>query len=163
MLLAHEQEQVRADQSDDDERHDQTVQDEEARNDRGAREVAAEDPEPQVRTDERYRQDDRVRDADTGARDEVVGQRVTEETVHDREDQQRRADRPVEFAWLAERAGEEHPRHVDHDRADEDVAGPVVHLAHQEAAAHGEGEIDRRGERLGDLLPVERQVARRGR
>jgi len=35
VLLTYEQEEVRTDQSDDDERHDQTVQDEEPRNDRG--------------------------------------------------------------------------------------------------------------------------------
>jgi hypothetical protein len=49
--------------------------------------------------------------------------------------------------------------HVHDDGADEDVAGPVVHLAHQQSAAHGEGEVDRRGVGLGHLLSVEGQVA----
>ena len=158
VLLAHEQEQVRADEPDDDEREDQHVQDEEARDDRRAGEVAAEEEEREVGADERDREHDRVRDPDTRARDEVVGQRVAEEAVHDREDQQREPDRPVELARLAEGAGEEDARHVHDDRADEDVAGPVVHLAHQQSAAHREGEVDRRVEGLGDLLAVERQV-----
>jgi len=64
-------------------------------------------PERQVAADQRDRQDDRVRDADAGPGDQVVGQRVPEEAVHDRQDQQRRADDPVQFARLAEGTGEE--------------------------------------------------------
>ena len=48
---------------------------------------------------------------------------------------------------------------MDDDRADEDVTGPVVHLAHQQSPAHGEGEVDRRGEGLSHRLPVERLVS----
>ncbi len=48
MLLSHEQEEVRAHETHDQGRHDQDVQDEEAWNDRGAREVSTEHPEPEV-------------------------------------------------------------------------------------------------------------------
>ncbi len=38
---------------------------------------------------------------------------------------------------------------------DEDVAGPVVHLAHEQPGAHREGEVHARRVGLGDALAVE--------
>ena len=87
---------------------------------------------------------DRVRDAQTGARQQVVGERVAGEAVEDREHEQRHADDPVELAWSAERAGEEDAAEVRHDRRDEHQRGPVVDLAHHEAGAHVEAEPHRR-------------------
>ena len=69
------------------------------------------------------------------------------------------ADDPVELAGLAERPGEEHPGHVHGDGAEEDVGGPVVGLAHQQAGAHVEREADRRGVGLGHVLAPQRRVA----
>ena len=158
VLLADEQEHVRAQQPHEDGGDQQHVDRVEARDHRGSRERAAEEERREVRADQGDRQGDRVGDADAGARDEVVGQRVAQETLEDRQDQHQQPDGPVELAGLAERAGEEHPGHVDHDRADEDVAGPVVHLAHQQAAANREREVHRRVERLGQDLAAQRPV-----
>ena len=61
----------------------------------------------------------------------------------------RRADHPVQLARLAERAGEEDPHHVHEHRGDEQHRRPVVHLPHQQAAAHVEGDVQRRGVGVG--------------
>ena len=135
-----------ADQAQEDQRDDEDVEDEEAGDDDAvAGEVPAEDEGGQVAADDGDRQDDGVGDADARPRDEVVGQGVAEEPLHDGQRQQGHADEPVELAGLAEGAGEEDPGHVHGDGPDEDVGRPVVHLADDETAAHGEGEVDRRG------------------
>ena len=103
----------------------------------------------QVGPDEGDREQDRVADAQAGARHQVVGERVADEPVEDGQDQQRDADGPVQLPGLAEGPGEEDAGHVDDDRADEDVGRPVVHLAHQQAATHGEREVHRGGVGLG--------------
>ena len=74
--------------------------------------------------DDRYRQHDRVGDAQAGTRQQVVGQRVAGESFDDAEHEQQQADEPVELARLAERAGEEHPQHVDDHRRHEHAARP---------------------------------------
>ena len=91
---------------------------------------------------------DRVRDAQAGARQQVVGERVAGEPVEDREHEQRHADDPVELARPAERAGEEDAAEVGDDRREEQQRGPVVDLAHHEPGAHVEAEADRRLVRL---------------
>ena len=101
---------------------------------------------------------DREGDPDARSRDEVVGERIAEEAVEDREDEQRRAHDPVELAGLAECPGEEDAEHVDDDRAHEDVRRPVVHLAHEQAAAYGKAQVQCRGEGLGDRLSAKRRV-----
>ena len=73
------------------------------------------------------------------------------------------ADDPVELPGLAEGPGEEHPGHVHGDGAEEDVGGPVVGLADQQAGAHVEGQADRRGVGLRHPLAPERHVGSRGR
>ena len=60
---------------------------------------------------------------------------------------------------LAEGAGEEDTGHVHDDRADEDVRRPVVHLAYEQAAAHGKGDVDRRGVGLRHPLALQRRIA----
>jgi len=65
------------------------VDDVEALDDDVARERPTEQEEREVRPDDRDRQDDRVRDADAGARDQVVGERVAQEALDDAEGEQR--------------------------------------------------------------------------
>ena len=60
------------------------------------------------------------------------------------EDQQQHPDDPVQVAWPAEGAGEEHAGHVQGDGADEDQCRPVVHLADQQAALHVERDAQHR-------------------
>ena len=135
------------------------MQYEESRNYRAVTwEIPAEDEPREIGADQWDRQDDRERDADTRPGHKVVGEGVTEEAVHDRKRQERYADDPVELAWPAERAGEEHAAHVHCDRADEDVGGPVVHLADDETAPHRERQVHGRGVRSGHRLSPERLV-----
>ena len=124
------------------------MEDEEPRDDRVTREVAAEEEEGRVAADERDRLDDRERDPDARSRDEIVRERIAEEAVEDREDEKGRAHDPVELAGLAECSGEEDAEHVDDDRPYEDVRRPVVHLAHEQTAPHGKAQVQCRGERL---------------
>ena len=98
--------------------------------------------------DHRDGQHDRVGDPQAGAGQRVVGQRVAGEALEEAEQEQRDADDPVELARLAERAGEEDPEHVHDDRGHEQQRRPVVHLPHDQAAAHVEGQVQRRRVRL---------------
>ena len=93
------------------------MDDEEAAEEVGRRELAAEDSDasqgPMNGTDERRR----VGDAQPGPRQEVVGQRVAREAFPTA-----RSSRPTpmsqfELARLAERPGEEHPAQVERDGA----------------------------------------------
>src|SRR5439155_853861 len=61
-------------------------------------------------------------------------------------------------ARLPESAGEEDAQHVEDDRGDEDVGGPVMRLPHQQPGAHLEREVD--GGAVGDahLVPAERRI-----
>ena len=63
-----------------------------------------------------------------------------------------------QLARLAVRAGEEDPQQVQHDRDEEDVGGPVVRLADQQARLHVERDVERRAVRLGHLRPLQRRV-----
>ena len=93
VLLAHQQAEVRREQPDQDERDDQDVDDEEARDDdAAARELAAPEERDQVAADEGDRLGDGVADAQPGARDQVVGQRVADEALEDGQDQHGDAD-----------------------------------------------------------------------
>jgi len=47
---------------------------------------------------------------------------------------------------------------VNNDRPDKDVGRPVMHLAHEQAAAHGEAQVQRRGERLRNRLAAKRRI-----
>ena len=108
--------------------------------------------------DEGHREQDRVRDANAGARDQVVGQGVAEEPVGDREYQQRETDGPVEFAGLAEGAGEEHARHV-HDQRPTKMSQAQWCIWRISSPPRTLNEmIYRRLEGLGDALTIERQI-----
>ena len=112
--------------------------------DAAAREVAAEQRPVQPGADHRHAQRDRTqRGPQPDARQQVVGKRVTEVTLEHRQDQQQRADRPVDLARTAERAGEEDAGQVHHDRRGEQQRRPVVDLADEQAAAHLEADVER--------------------
>ena len=127
------------------------MHDVETRDDRLTGELAAEHEERHVGADYRRGLDEAVRGADAGAGEQVVGQRVAGEALEGAEDEQQAADHPVQLARLAERAGEVDPQQVHHHRGDEQHRRPVVHLAHQQAAAHVEGEPQARGVGLGHV------------
>jgi hypothetical protein len=101
---------------------------------------------------------DRLGDPQAGAGQAVVRQRVTGEAGEEADPEQQRPDDPVRLARLAERAGEEHPEHVQHDRRHEQQRRPVVHLPHDQAAAHLEGDVQRRFVRPRHLDAAQRRV-----
>ena len=159
VLVVDEQQHVGGDQREQQARDQQHVDDEQARDDVGAGELAAEEQERHVGADDRLRQDEAFGGADAGAGEQVVGERVAGEPLEGAQDQQQRADRPVQLARLAVRAGEEDPQQVDHHRADEEHRRPVVDLPHQQAAADVERQSQRRGEGLGHLDAAQLRVA----
>ncbi len=158
VLVVEDQDQVRREQAQHDPRDQQDVDGEQPRDDVGARELPAEHEELQVGADDRDGEDRALHEADAGAGEQVVRQRVAHEPVEHAEEQQQRAEDPVDLAGLAERAGEEHAQHVREHRGDEDDRGPVVDLAHQEAAAHLEADPDRGRVGLGHRDALERDV-----
>ena len=122
-------------------RDQQHVRGEQARDDRGARELATEQEERHVGADHGHRLHEPVGGSDAGAGEQVVGERVAGEALEGAEQQQQAADHPVELTGLAEGAGEVDPEQVDHHRGDEDHGCPVVDLAHQQAGAYVEGDV----------------------
>ena len=106
------------------------------------RELPAEDEERHVGADDRRGLQEPVGGADPGSGEQVVGQRVAGEALQRAQDQQQAADHPVELAGLAVGAGEEDAQQVDHHRGDEEHGRPVVHLAHQQATADVEGDVE---------------------
>ena len=83
---------------------------------------------------------DAVRDAESGAGQQIVEQRVPEEAVGNDEHEERHADEPVQLPRPAERAGEKDAADVRDDRPKEDERGPVVHLPHQQPGADVEAQ-----------------------
>ncbi len=151
VLLVHEQHHVGADERQQQPGDEQDVHGVQAGHDRVAGELAAEGEERDVAADHGDRLHQTVGDAKPGAGQQVVGQRVAGEALQDAQHQQQAADHPVDLARLAEGAGEEHAHHVHEHRRDEEVRRPVVHLPQQQAAAHVEGDVQRRGVRLRHL------------
>ena len=148
VLVVDEQQHVGRDQCEQDARDQQHVDDVEPRDDRLARELAAEEQERHVRPGDRRGLEEPVRGADAGAGQEVVGERVAGEALEGAEEQQDAADDPVELAGLAVGAGEGDAQQVHHHRGDEDHRRPVVHLAHEQAAAHVERDVQGGGHGL---------------
>ncbi len=136
-------------------RDQQHVCGEEAGDDGVPGELTAEEEERRVGAYDGDRLHEPVRGPDAGAGQQVVGQRVAGEALEGAQEEQQAADDPVQLARLAERAGEEHPEQVHDHGADEEHRRPVVHLTHQQAAAHVEGDVQRRGVRLGHLQATE--------
>ncbi len=64
------------------------------------------------------------------------GERVAGEALEEAQQDQDDTDDPVGLTRLAERAGEEHPEHVDDHRGHEQQGCPVVDLADEQPAAH---------------------------
>ena len=152
VLLEPHHRQVHTDEREDDARDQQDVQRVEPRDDdadrtvvssTAAREVTAEQRPVQPGADNRNaHRDARECGAQAGSGQQVVGQRVSEEALEHRQDQQQRADHPVRLTGPPERAGEEDAGQVDHDRRREKQCGPVVDLADEQTAAHLEADIE---------------------
>ena len=158
VLVDHDQDDVRGEQADEHGRQQQDVHRVEPRNDRLAGEGAAEEQVGDVGPHQRDRADEAFGGADTGAREQVVRQRVAGEAFDDGQHRQDRADDPVELARLAERAGQEHAQHVHRDGDTEHQGGPVVDLPDQQAATDVERDRQRRVVRLGHDHALQRQV-----
>ena len=140
-------------------RDQQNVHDLEARQERVAPgEGAAPDQGRELPSDEWDRHRDRVRDREPHAGEKIVDERVAGEAFEDREHQHGQSDEVVEVAGLAVGAGEEHAHDVQHDRGDEHVGGPVMHLAEQQSGGHGRREVEHRAVRLRHLLALQERI-----
>ncbi len=149
---------MRHHQAEHDARQQQDVDRVEAGHEVAARELAAEEEERQVRADDRHGQDRALHEADTGAGEQVVRERVTGEAGEHAEDEQQEAEQPVDLARLAERTREEDAHHVHEHAGEEDQRRPVVDLPDQQTTAHLEGDVHGRVERLGHHLALQRHV-----
>jgi len=147
---------VGCDQRQDQPGDDQDVCGEEPRDEDLSRELAAEEEERGVAADHGDGPRDPLCDTQAVAREHVVREGVAGEAGDQAEHHEGEADQPVHFPGLPECPREEDAHHVDHDRRHEDEGGPVVDLAHQEAAADLEGQVQRRGERLRHLDALHR-------
>jgi len=83
--------------------------------------------------DDRDRADEAVDEPEAGAESRSSGSEYRR-SLDQCHRQQADADEPVDLTRLAERAGEEDAEHVHRRRGDEQHGGPVVDLAHEQAA-----------------------------
>ena len=125
---------------------------------RTAREHPPEQPVHEVLAHKRQREPDRIADHEAHPRHEVVDQRVAHVGLEQREHEHRDPEPVRQLARLPVRAREEDAEEVEDDRRDEDVCGPVMRLADEEATADGEREVHDRGVGLAHPLAVERRV-----
>ena len=102
---------------------------------------------------------DGVGDAQAGAGEQVVGQRVAEDAVEDDQQEQGEAHHPVDHARTPVGAGEEHAEEVQTERAGEHQGGPVVHLPHEQTGPHVEAQVDDRPVGVGHGDAAQRLVA----
>ncbi len=158
VLVVEDQDQVADHEPEHDARQQQDVDRVEPGDEVGARELPAEQEHRDVRADDRHGQDRALREADTGAGEQVVRERVAGETGEHAQDEQQEAEQPVDLARLAERAGEEDAHHVHEHAGEEDDRRPVVDLPDEQTAADVEADVQRGGERLRHQLPLERDV-----
>jgi hypothetical protein len=158
VLLVEHKEQVSGDQGQQQTRDQQRVRDVEPGNEQMPGELAAEDEERHIGAHDRDRQQHALEDPHPGTGQQVIGQRVPGVALDDGQGEQGDADQPVHLPRLAERAGDEDPQHVHRDRGDEQVGGPVADLAHQQAAADVEADLQRRGVSLGHPDAIELHV-----
>jgi hypothetical protein len=121
-------------------------------------EWSAEDRQHQRSADDRDRQPHPVADLQSDSGQQIVDQRVAQIALQQRCEQQDQPDDPGQLAWLAERAGEEHPHQVDHDRGHEHVRRPVVGLAHQQPGLDREREFHHRAVGVTHRAAVERRI-----
>ena len=143
VLLEPDQRQVNTDERQHDSGEEQNVHGVETGQQDRAGEVPAEDRPVHPGSHHRDAQCDRgQRGPDAGARQQVVGQRVAEESLEHRQDQQQRADHPVGLTRPAERTGEEDAGQVDHDRRSEQQCRPMVDLADEQSASHLKADVE---------------------
>ena len=158
VLVDDQQQHVHAERGDQNGGQQQDVQNVESPDDVRAGELAAEQQVRDPGSDDRDALDHAVDDAKAVAREQIVGKRVAGEAFGHREDEQHETDHPVDLTRLAERAGEEDAQHVQADGCHEQQRCPVVHLAHQQATADVEREVERRGHRRRHLDALQRHV-----
>jgi hypothetical protein len=159
VLLVPHKEHVRGDQGQQQGRDQQHVDDVQPGDDDVARELPAEQEERQVGADDRDRQQHTLEDPQPGAGQQVVGQRVAEQALGEGQREHRDPDQPVDLARLAVGAGEEDAEPVRDDRGHEHVRRPVVDLAHEQAAADVEADVQRGRVRLAHPDAVELGIA----
>ena len=135
------------------------MDDEQPGEDVGTGELTAEQQRRDPRSDDRDRQRDGIGDAQPGARQLIVEQRVAGEPVEDGKDEQRHADHPVDLARSAECAGEEHAPEMDDNCREKQERRPMVDLTHEQPGAHVEAQVDGRAVRLGHVHALQRSVA----
>ena len=116
------------------------------------------DERREVGADERNRHRDRVTDRKAHARQQVVGERVAEVSLEQRDRQHRQPDVVREVPRLAERAGEEDAHEMKDDCGDEDIRGPVVRLPDEQSGLHLHRDVDDRLVRGRHLLTSQRGV-----
>jgi hypothetical protein len=122
------------------------------------RELPAEQEERHVGADQGDGEQHALEDAQPGAGEQVVGERVAEQAFGERQGEQDDADDPVELARLAVGAGEEDPQHVAQDRGHEQDGCPVVDLPHEQPATDVEADVQRGRVRLAHVHAVQRRV-----
>ena len=123
-----------------------------------ARERPVPDQRGERRAHDRQRHRHPVPDREPHPGEQVVGQRVAEVALQQRDEQDRDPEPVRELARLAVGAGEEDAEQVEDDRGDEDVGRPVVRLPHQQPGLHGGREVEHRPVGVGHLLALERCV-----
>ena len=158
MLLEPDHNQVGCNQAKDDARNNQNVQDVETIQHQVRREVTAEDCPVQPGADNRQAEDDGGHDSQTNTGKQVVRQGVTEEALDHAQQDKCATDDPVCLTRTTECAGEEDTQHVRNHGHHEQQSCPVVHLAHEQATANFEGNIQRGGVCAGHFYTVKRCV-----
>ncbi len=158
MLVVEDQDQVGHHEAEHDARQQQDVDRVEPGHEVRAGELAAEQEHRDVGTDDRHRQDRALGEPDTGARQQVVRERVAGETGEHAEDEEQEAEQPVDLTRLAEGAREEDAHHVHEHAGEEDQRGPVVDLPDEQTTADLEADVERRGVRLGHQHALHRRV-----
>ena len=131
VLVVHDQGEVRGHQAQQQGRDQQDVHHVETGHDRGAGELAVEDEELNPRAHQRDGTHQTVGEAETGAREQVVRQRVSGEALNHGQHEEPQADQPVDLTRLAEGTREEDAQHVDGGCCHEEDGCPVVDLADQ--------------------------------
>ncbi len=94
----------------------------------GARELAVKDEELNPSAYQRNGTHQAVGKPETGAGQQVIGQRVAGEALDHGQHEQAQADQPVDLTRLTESACEEDAQHVHGGRCYEENGGPVMDL-----------------------------------
>jgi hypothetical protein len=127
-------------------------------NDLVAGDLTPKEPEREMGAHHRDRLEHTLQQLQAPARQHVIRQDRAGPARGHAQREQGHPDQPGQPARPAERAGEEQPQQMQGHRRDEDQRGPVVDLAHQQAAAHVEAEVEGRFVRLADRHTAQRAV-----